>query len=275
MNIKTYAPIEELKPYVRMLWVMNVDKQAHDTDLKTIPTSGNPKIIIPVQTESLVLSMGQQVLFLEKYKSIIVGQQISPAIVDCSQNTKAFGIELCPIRAYRLLGHTMTDFTNCMTSIDVVFGNLYRQLSQEIYDSTCDDEILAVLQKYLLKLLHKSYTQSLIVEYVAESILKHNGQLSIIELSKKTGYTQRYIDKIFKRDIGISPKVFANITRFNLFYKKIYAFNSIDELKDDLYEFYYDQAHFIREFRKFSGSSPTQILKQHNSIGELFLSIYS
>ena len=275
MKIRTYAPIEELKPYVRMLWVLNVDEQVHDTDLKRIPTSGNPKIIIPVQAESLVLKMGQQVIFPEAYNGIVVGQQISPAIVDCPKNTKAFGIELCPIRAYRLLGHTMPDFTNCMTSVEAVFGNSYRPLSEEIYDCNSDDEILKVLQKCLLKLLHNYKKENSIVEYVAESILKHNGHVSISELCKKTGYTQRHVDNMFKQDIGISPKVYANITRFNLFYKRLSEFKNIGDLKNDLYEFYSDQTHFIREFKKFSGGSPMQILNQRNSIGKLFLPIYS
>jgi len=127
----------------------------------------------------------------------------------------------------------------------------------------------------LLKLLHNYKKENSIVEYVAESILKHNGHVSISELCKKTGYTQRHVDNMFKQDIGISPKVYANITRFNLFYKRLSEFKNIGDLKNDLYEFYSDQTHFIREFKKFSGGSPMQILNQRNSIGKLFLPIYS
>lgn len=107
MKTGTYAPIEEMKPYVRMFWVLNVDEQVHHVSLKRIPTTGNPKIVVSVHAEPLVLKMAKPLIFPQRYNGIDEGQQISTTIVDCPKNARAIGVELCPIRKYRMLGHAM------------------------------------------------------------------------------------------------------------------------------------------------------------------------
>jgi len=76
------------------------------------------------------------------------------------------------------------------------------------------------------------------------------------ELERKTGYTRRYLDLLFKQHVGLSPKVLARIFRFQKFYQKWAQGLSYDIIMNQLYDHYYDQAHFSKEFKRMTGHSP-------------------
>jgi AraC-like DNA-binding protein len=75
-----------------------------------------------------------------------------------------------------------------------------------------------------------------------------------------TGYTRRYLDVLFKQHVGLTPKVLAGIFRFQMFYQKWAQGQSYDVLKERLYDHYYDQAHFSKEFKRMTGHSPRELM---------------
>jgi hypothetical protein len=74
--------------------------------------------------------------------------------------------------------------------------------------------------------------------------------MPIKELERKTGYARRYLDLLFKHHVGLSPKVLAGIFRFQKFYQKWARGLSYDAFKEELYDYYYDRAHFSEEFKR-------------------------
>jgi AraC-like DNA-binding protein len=87
-----------------------------------------------------------------------------------------------------------------------------------------------------------------------------HGRMPIKELERKTGYTRRYLDLLFKQHVGLSPKDLAGIFRFQRFYQKWARGLSYDVLKEELYDYYYDQAHFSKEFKRMTGHSPRDFM---------------
>lgn len=79
-----------------------------------------------------------------------------------------------------------------------------------------------------------------LVEYLIKLIQSSNGQITIKELSLRTGYSARHIQRLFNNVVGLSPKLFARLVRFNKVKK--------DNSKRDCY---YDQSHFCREYKEF------------------------
>src|SRR5262249_5975847 len=83
-----------------------------------------------------------------------------------------------------------------------------------------------------------------------------DGLISIRQLERETGYTRRYLEMLFKSHVGLSPTVLAGIFRFQKFYVRWAEGLRFDELKDELYDYYYDQAHFTKEFKRMTSFSP-------------------
>ena len=88
------------------------------------------------------------------------------------------------------------------------------------------------------------------------------------ELCRKVGYSHRYVDKQFLAHVGITPKLFARILRFQKSYIQLVA--TPDMQQADLYHTFYDQSHFIHEFKHFADHSPGVYARQMNQFGELF-----
>jgi AraC-like DNA-binding protein len=89
-----------------------------------------------------------------------------------------------------------------------------------------------------------------------DNIKKHKGDISISELSSNTNLSSKQIERLFRKYIGYSAKKFANIMRFFYVFKDI-IHRGTDDLSSIAYDFgYYDQAHFNKEFKKFSKFTP-------------------
>jgi methylphosphotriester-DNA--protein-cysteine methyltransferase len=84
--------------------------------------------------------------------------------------------------------------------------------------------------------------------------------MPIKQLEQKTGYTRRYLNLLFRQHVGLSPKDLAEVFRFQRFYQKWAQGLSYDFLKNELYDYYYDQAHFWKECKKMTGYSPRELM---------------
>ena len=107
-----------------------------------------------------------------------------------------------------------------------------------------------------------------LVAYCVQALKSADGRISIRELEQATGYTHRYLDSLFKQHVGLPPKALAGIYRFQRFYRKWARGQSFDMLKHDLYDYYYDQSHFTKEFKKMTGYAPREYTNEvSNELG--------
>lgn len=97
-----------------------------------------------------------------------------------------------------------------------------------------------------------------LIQFSMKKIYSRKGIISIEELAEETGYSTRYLRKKFEEFVGISPKLFSQIVRFQNSVSMLLEDNTSDVL-DVVAEYgYYDQSHFISQFRKFSNLTPTR-----------------
>ncbi|MFI5369910.1 MAG: helix-turn-helix domain-containing protein, partial [Spirochaetia bacterium] len=100
-------------------------------------------------------------------------------------------------------------------------------------------------------------------------IQARGGLITINELTEKMGYSQRYLAMKFDRFVGLGPKTLAEIVRFQNRFVHLTCYGSA-ERSLDFDDDYYDQSHFTREFKRFSGLPPAAYLKASNEFLTLF-----
>lgn len=93
---------------------------------------------------------------------------------------------------------------------------------------------------------------------------------SLDKIQSELNLSERSLERIFKADIGISPKLFFRINRFqtSLSYIRQQSFKSLAEVAYN--HLYADQSHYIREFKEFAGTTPKQFLLHANEQVENF-----
>lgn len=120
----------------------------------------------------------------------------------------------------------------------------------------------------------KSFAEEEVIDYSYESdfidyftVFSCVAEEAVVfkSLVEQTGYSQRYLREKFKEHFGISPKVYTSILRFQHVLKDYLQKENIEDNNFFLNYGYYDQAHFIKEFKKFASSSPALYRKEYLS----------
>jgi AraC-like DNA-binding protein len=86
------------------------------------------------------------------------------------------------------------------------------------------------------------------------------GARSVAEVTAQIGMSARRFVDVFRAEVGMSPKAFSRVRRFHRAIRRIHAAETVDWSDVALSCGYYDQAHFIHDFRDFAGVSPTAYL---------------
>ncbi|WP_019912375.1 AraC family transcriptional regulator [Paenibacillus sp. HW567] len=105
-----------------------------------------------------------------------------------------------------------------------------------------------------------------LVKYLTEKIIDGRGASGVSDLSQDTGYSSRYILKVFERYVGTSPKLFSRIVRFQHVLSTLET-EHYERTLDRIFDLgYFDQNHFIKEFKEFSFTTPKKYIQQAGTI---------
>jgi len=160
----------------------------------------------------------------------------------------------------------MNEIANDVTGLLHLWKGILVEIEERIVSAKTNDDRITILQQYLFKELKKNYKEDKTIEYCLWQMNCAKGQLSIGNLSDTAGISNRQLLRRFNDQVGLSPKEFARITKFinSLSILKKYPAMSLTEMA---YESgYYDQAHFIHDYKEFSGYSPGQLLASNHCV---------
>ena len=246
----------ELKPYVQSFWVFESPIGMPPTENSLAAPNGCPKLIIPYENSITSIANGR-VQESKEHGLYFVGNRDSATLLRTSLRRTAFiGIEFRPHGAYPIFGIPMVETVNRHLSADVLLTGWGRGVRDILGDLKSVKGKIDFIQAQLVEMLGKKQLQNPIVEYCVRSLKATHGLMTISDLERRTGYTRRYLEILFKNHVGFSPKVLAGIFRFQRFYRKWAQRRPYDELKEELYDYYYDQPHFTKEFKRMTGFSP-------------------
>src|SRR6478752_8517000 len=259
-----------LKNYIEKLWIFESSGKMSVDDMKLVVPNGNIKLTVSYKN-GIVASVNGKTFASKEQDITLTGLVDVPVILDVDEDvpTETIGIEFSPQGAYRFFHFTFNDIQNQIYSLSDLLGNIGKRLTEQINNTTSVQQKIGLLQQFLLKQLSLQ-DEDLIFEYCVEKITASKGRITIKELEKKTGYSSRWLNMKFNGKLGVSPKNLSTIIRFKECYKACLDGNEKSFFKNDFYELYYDQSHFIKDFKRFVGLSPTKFEKQINNFGKSY-----
>lgn len=189
----------------------------------------------------------------------ICGSTISAKLVELQTNKRYFGVRFAPgftPNFSSILPKELVDAEINLLDIDYQAKPLIEQIT---YCQSFSEQINVFVQNYKSCLLNK---QSTLSKQLSELIYQHKGDIRITELEELTGFSARYIHKVFIEQFGISPKLYCLILRFQHALFNLTCDNKLN-LTDLAIELgYADQSHFLREFKKFAAISPKKFMHE-------------
>jgi AraC-like DNA-binding protein len=174
------------------------------------------------------------------------------------------GIYFQPQALRVIFGMDSNEITNDCLDVDTLSTS---PLSERLLDAACPARQAQMLTDFLLGLLKRNGAKEDDATKLAVSkIVEKKGNVGIRELCRSLYLSERSLERKFLQNIGIAPKVFLRIQRFQNSLAQIRQ-NGYQKLTDIAYDnAYSDQSHFLRDFKAFTGFSPTQYLKNTREV---------
>lgn len=270
MVLRHIQPHPQLRQYVDKMWAFESEGRAPQEDMKLIVPNGSPKLTIPYRNG--VSGSNKDGFRLVKESSIIfIGMCNVPTVVDLENDAPHgnIGIEFSPLGAYRLFRLRHAEMKNKIFIIDEILGRSAREIQEIIANTESVDKKIQILQTFLIRLLTRS-EQDQILDYCIQQIKNSKGMMNVSDLASKTGYSTKWIYEKFMEKVGLSPKSLSSIIRFSQFYEQWARQPESDFFNKDLRNYFYDQSHFIKDFKRFTGLSPLKFAASENEFGRIF-----
>ena len=162
------------------------------------------------------------------------------------------------------------EMENTAVPLEKLFGKDGEEIGKNILNAKSTSERIDLIETFLLKRLTDKKHIDNIVKSTVDTILTANGQLTVNELSKRNNINRRQLTRKFSSTIGLSPKQLSKTIRLQNTLKSFIS-KKHKSLTDLAYENeYYDQAHFIKEFKEFTGLTPKEFYGDHLKMSLIF-----
>lgn len=262
-------PSKVLQKYIKCIWIIEHNE--------TLPSSENERILPDGYTEIIVN-------FSDKFKCTIDGEKerfLTNVFVsgpftkylhlEATGKVGLLGIRFWPGMMYPFFGIPMNELANKYFDLSLVSKELSKEIEYSIFSSNEFEErfilVNSVLTKYLMRNL---IPDNKAVEESINIIRYSDGLITVESLSEKVGLGARQLERLFNLYMGVSPKMFNRITRFQRIFRELEEHRINNWLVLALQCGYYDQAHFIKEFKQFSGMNPSSFFNGSNELTRYF-----
>ncbi|WP_299459122.1 AraC family transcriptional regulator [uncultured Microscilla sp.] len=256
MVLKIYSPPPPLNIFVKSL-IYYKGYTASDALEKLLP-DGNSQLIIALDDNPRIAT--RETTDTHFTKAWITGIQTQPIVYQGEQNAQTLCIQFHPGGLYALTHIPSTEFHNQLIEASLVLNPAtINHLREQLLACHTAAEIFSIACIFLKQRLFTFTPDNYLLTFTHLLLCEKNQPLA--QVSRQTGYSQKHFIQLYKKMAGISPKKYQRLHRVNraielLQRKAQFSYSDISHLCH-----FYDQAHFINEFRYFTGFSPSQYLQ--------------
>jgi AraC-like DNA-binding protein len=257
MPYNEIKPGKELRAYIKCYYIYRSETDVSFED--TVFPSGCVEIIFNLGTGNWQMALDDH--FVTTPSIELWGQIIRPLTVRSIGKNTMLGIRFYPHAAAFFLNENVDLFNDKVVDFGDVSGNMAATatLHAKLLDTPGWDKRIALVESYLTGKLSQSQKRSGKVALINEIMqeLQHKDFFDNIEnVATRYGITSRYLQKLFLQYTGLTPKLYSKINRFQnsltLVTKKDISLTAVAYSCG-----YFDQSHFIREFKSFTGLTPS------------------
>jgi AraC-like DNA-binding protein len=250
------APDTRLKPYVIDYQGYRERSRAPMRRLQA-PFAGVPMIV--TFGPSIDIINGDRPAERGLYRSFLAGLHDVHVFTEYQGEQMGLQVNFTLLGAYRFLNITMSDIANrCLGLGDLVGDGEADRLADALHDASDWPARFDLMDRFVLERLRRGRSMSPDVIWALKSLQTSHGARSIGALSRDLSCSRKTLIHRFHAQVGLSPKAVANIVRFSHAVEHIRAADDESWAELAIAWGYYDQAHFNRDFRRYSGRTPSE-----------------
>ena len=195
-----------------------------------------------------------------EFGSFVAGLAERHVFVESSGLGNGMQVNFTPIGAHLFLGVPMHELAGRTVRFEDVFGPADRRIVAQLEDTPDWDTRFDVVEAFIRNRIARARVPAREVAWAWQRLLDCSGQASIGALAAEIGWSRKHLIARFREQIGLPPKTMARIIRFQRAIRQLDGDNETHWAHIAYDCGYYDQAHFNRDFREFTGCTPTQYM---------------
>lgn len=232
---------------------------------------GRPECIVPDGHPELVIHFGAPFSEIDEAagktrqpRAFIMGQMSKPLALDPSQGAPALiGVRFRPWGLRAVLGLSVGELTDHRLNVADVAPSAAETLVDEIASAQSLAERAGILQRFIAGFVEANARhQDDLASAWTKRLTNADGDLLLTDLARASDLSLRQLERRFQAQVGLTPRLFANIVRFRSVFDKLNGQAHPDWVSLANDAGYFDQSHLNRDFRRFLGLSPTAYLTQ-------------
>jgi AraC-like DNA-binding protein len=267
MKYQEYCPHQDLVPFIEFFWTLNGRQTS----------TGSVERIFPDGRTELIIHLGDT--FVRHHESgketvqpsaFVIGQLKSPLILQQGHQVQIVAARFRPYGAFPLIHHPISELSDEEVSINDLWGAWGDEVVARVSDRPTPKMQVCTLQHQLRSRLRWSAEVDPIVRYVTSTVLKQEGNVHAHKLAQDSGLSVRTMQRRFLDHVGLSVRSLAQVVKFQSALRIMDSPANHSMVAAAIDSGYYDQPHFARNFKRYTGLSPRDYVSGSFALSEMF-----
>jgi AraC-like DNA-binding protein len=268
MLLQDFLPSPPLREYVRLIQVIHfVFDKGVALPFKAYPPRPEQCLsFYPRDAEAVAYPDGGAPAI--RPRSVLIGQHAVVSNRYVGREFLALQVVLQPGALYRLTGIPQPELTNTYIDAEAVWAAELRQLNARLSSAAAWPEMLPLVEAFLLSRIQRTRTAPHSADAVGRLLLHPPPRTTLDALARHACLSPRQLDRQFAQRMGVGPALYARIVRFDRAFRLKNSRPGLDWLSIALACGYYDHQHLAKDYRAFTGSSPSAFSEQDSRAPE-------
>ena len=259
-SFKTPSP--PLGGFVERLWHLS-DAPVHSRE-RILP-GGTVELVINLQEDEIRIYDPERPECCRRFSGAVVsGVYGKPFVIDTREHASMLGVHFRPGGAFPIFQMPVSELRDTHVDLETLWGAMAVELRERLCELKSLSGGFQLLEETLVNRISFSPRFHPAVRFALDAFRHANPNLAVGHIAGQSGFSQRRFIEVFKQEVGMSPKLFDRVRRFQQALALAQGQSRPDWAQLALECGYCDQSHFINEFRCFSGLRPAQYVRQRS-----------
>ena len=252
-----------LQSYINFFWELKIDKAELNHWL--IPQK-NVNMRFNLSDTPHYLGHGDHVSKLEDVYFPGLQSRFLNSSLRVSGNVDVIGVCFAPYGFHPFMRIPGSEFRDQVLGADEIGLRVVKEITERLREAPDTDKWLAILESELLLLLNASCKPPESFRNIFEALKQPRNFSDISSFCRQYNISLRQVERLYNKYIGLSASTYCALNRFHHSLNQLLR-TEYSKLSDLAYDNdFFDQTHFIREFKRFTGNTPGRFVKNGNSI---------
>lgn len=259
----SYRPGPPLNQYIDNFWLIEGGQSPR---LERILPCGTSELVVNLKHNEIHIHNPEQPEHYRRYSGAVVSGTYSQSFIcNAVQHEAIMGVHFKAGGAFPFLNTEASELTDTHANLADLWGSSGIELRERLCTAKTCQERFQIMEGVLRGRLLRHSTGQLQMKAALKMFVVGNIGTSIREVSRELGFSQRRFIQMFRSHVGLTPKIFCRIRRFQRARVLAEKLETPDWAGLAVACGYFDQSHLIRDFKEFSGSTPKfySVQQQH------------